>query len=103
MTVNLDSLRTVEPASVEALEACHTGSLLARLKRLRSLQDSYENSDWLPEECDAVAAQGLIAFKDTEIWKTAFSDVKRLLDEREHLPRGSKEKRQQDAKHKQNR
>ena len=79
----------------------HTGSLLSRLKLLRSLQESFELSDWLPEERDAVEAAGLIAFKETEIWKTAFDDVKRLLNEREHMPRGGKEKRQQAACQKQ--
>ncbi|WP_298258885.1 hypothetical protein [uncultured Litoreibacter sp.] len=60
-------------------------------------------SDWLPEERDAVEAAGLIAFKETARWKGAFSDVKRLLDDREHMPRGSKEKRRLAAYSKQNR
>jgi len=99
----LENLRTVVPIPFEELKELHTGSLLARLKLLRSLQDTFELSDWLPEERDAVKAAGLIAFKETEIWKTAFDDVKRLLDEREHIPRGSKEKRRQAAHKKQNR
>lgn len=102
-SLNLENLRTVTPVPFEELNNLHTGSLLARLKLLRSLQDSFALSDWLPEERDAVEAAGLIAFKETAIWKAAFDDVKRLLDEREHMPRGSKERRQQAAHQKQNR
>lgn len=101
--MKLENLQTVEPVAFAELNKLHTGSLLARLKLLRSLQDSFDLSDWLPEERDAVEAAGLIAFKETATWKAAFSDVKRLLDDREHMPRGSKEKRQQTAYQKQNR
>jgi len=103
MTVNIDCCRTVEPMAIDEMKHLHTGSLLSRLKLLRSLQDSFDVSDWLPEERDAVEAAGLIAFKESEIWKKAFSDVQELLAQREHLPRGSKEKRKQEAFHKQNR
>lgn len=101
--MNLENLRTVRPIPLEELNELHTGSLLARLKHLRSLQESFELSDWLPEERDTVEASGLIAFKETAIWKAAFDDVKGLLNDREHMPRGSKEKRQQAAYLKQNR
>lgn len=103
MNVNTDHLRTVEPATADELEEMHTGSLLTRLKKLRGLHDCFEKSDWLVEERDAAARAGLIAFKDQEIWKTAFDDVKSVLAKREHLPRGSKEKRQDAAREKQNR
>lgn len=101
--MKLEHLRTVKPIALEELNKLHTGSLLARLKLLRSLQDSFDLSDWLSEESDAIEAAGLIAFKETAIWKAAFSDVKSLLDDREHVPRGSKEQRQQAAYLKQNR
>ncbi len=103
MGISIDNLRTIEPIAIEDLEKLHTGSLLTRLKLLRSLQDSFELSDWLPEERDAVEAAGLIAFKETAIWEAAFADVKQLLDDREHISRGSKEKRQHAAFQKQNR
>ena len=80
--VKLENLRTVEPIAPDELRKLNTGSLLARLKLLRSLQNSFESSDWLPEERDAVEATGLIAFKETAIWEAAFADVKRLLDDR---------------------
>lgn len=103
MTVEIENLKTIVPISVDELKKLHTGSLLSRLKSLRELQDSYEVSDWLPEERDAVQAAGLIAFRKTTSWETAFSDLKSVLSEREHIPRGSKEKRQQAAQQKKNR
>ena len=96
-------LQTVEPVTIEELKKCHTCSLLSRLKLLRGLQDSFAVSDWTPDERDTVESAGLIAFKETAIWKSAFSDVKLLLDKRENMPRGSKEKRQKAAHGKQNR
>ena len=101
--LNLEKLRTAVPIPFEELNELHTGSLLARLRLLRSLQDSFELSDWLPEERDAAEVAGLIAFKESGIWKAAVDDVKRLLNEREHMPRGSKEKRKKAAHQKQNR
>lgn len=97
MKINFELLRTVEPIAFDELQKLHTGSLLTRLKRLRALQESFELSDWLPEERDAVEAAGLIAFKQTAVWKDAWSDIKRVLDDREHFPRGSKALRQRAA------
>ena len=103
MGINFEHLNTVEPVTVEEMEHLHTGSLLKRLKDLRSLQECFEDSDWSQEERDAVDAAGLIAFKNSEMWGSAFADVKRLLSEREHLPKGSREKRQKAAREKQSR
>ena len=90
-------LQTVKPMRPEELKQLHTGSLLSRLKELRALQDRFEVSDWLPAEIEALEIEGLIAFKETDIWKNAFTDVKIELSTRDHYPRGSKEKRQQAA------
>ena len=103
MTIDINNLRTAESTPKAQLQELHTGSLLKRLELLRSLQGSFEESDWLPEERDAVAAAGLIAFKNTESWKSAFLDVKAILAERENIPRGSKAKRREAAQKKQNR
>lgn len=97
MTIDINNLRTAQSTPKEQLQELHTGSLLKRLELLRSLQGSFEESDWLPEERDAVAAVGLIAFKNTESWKSAFLDVKAILAERENIPRGSKAKRREAA------
>ena len=103
MVVNFKTLNYVEQLDVDALHKMHTGSLLARLKSLRSLQNSFDVSDWTSEERDAVEAAGFIAFKDSGPWEAAFSDLKSVLSEREHVPRGSKEQRQKAAFLKQNR
>lgn len=103
MTVNLSNLRTAESVSKPLLLGLHTGSLPKRLELLRSLQEKFEESDWLPEERDAGEAAGLIAFKNTDIWKPADSELKAIPAEREHVPRGSKEKRREAAWKQQNR
>ncbi|TLP58344.1 hypothetical protein FEE96_18095 [Parasedimentitalea maritima] len=102
MKARFEISRTVKPIGSEELKFLPTGSLLTRLNQLRSLQESFEVSDWLPDERDAVEATGLIAFKNSEQWKIAFSDVKRVLSEREHIPRGSKDKRRKAAHQKKN-
>lgn len=100
---NFSGLNTVEPIAAVELKTLHTGSLLTRLKSLRALQNCFDLSDWSIEERDAVEAAGLIAFKNSILWEKAFSEVKAELSLREHLPRGSKVKRQEAAKRKQNR
>ena len=100
---NIEKLKAVEPIEAYELRELHTGSLLTRLKSLRSLHGSYKDSDWTPEERHSAEAAGLIIFKDTDAWRRAFSDVKAVLSEREHIPRGSKEQRQEAAHLKKNR
>ena len=95
--------KSVKQMTFQELEQLHSGSLLARLKALRSLDESFETSDWLPEERDVSEAAGEIAFKDIAEWKAAVCDVKVLLATREHMTRGSKEKRQEAAFRKQKR
>ena len=99
--VNLESLRTVDPMTLQELEQKHTGTLLKRLESLRALQPDRILCDWTAAEYAATAH--LIAFKDTNIWKSAWDDVKQVLAGREHVKRGSKALRQQSAKMKQNR
>lgn len=103
MSIKIENLRTLSPVAVEDLQQLQTGRILERFRQLRRLQISYEASDWSDEERDAVEAAGLIAFKSSDLWEKAFADVKGVLSEREHLPRGSKQKRQQEAHNKQNR
>lgn len=86
---------------LEELEQLHTGTLLKRLERLRELQPDRMLCDWTEAEYDAT--EHLIAFKDTDIWKSAWADIKQVLADREHVKRGSKVLRQQAAKMKQNR
>lgn len=99
--VKLNLIRTVEPVSLQELEQMHTGTLLKRIERLRGLHQSPDLCDW--SDAEIVASSHLIAFKNTEIWKSAWADIKNVLAGREHLKRGSKELRQEAAKSKQNR
>ncbi|TLP56565.1 hypothetical protein FEE96_21630 [Parasedimentitalea maritima] len=89
-----ENLKTAKPVPLSELNELHTGSLLSHLKALRPLQETFEGSDWSPEEREAAENPDLIAFKDSEIWKTAFADLKGVLATREHRSKGSKEDRQ---------
>lgn len=69
------------------LESMHTGSLLARLKKLRQYEESFGLSDRANLEDEPVpAATGYIEFKDTSAWASAYHDLKEILAGREHLP-----------------
>jgi len=91
----------IEPMSKDDLSQLHTGSLLTRLEHLRKLPESFEASDMSVDE--ELSARDKIAFKNTAVWKEAWSDLKEELSGREHRKRGSKERRQQDAFEKKNR
>ena len=99
--VNLGSLRTVDPVTLQELEQMHTGTLLKRLENLRALHPDPILCDW--SEAELAVTAHLIAFKNTDIWKSAWDDIKLVLAGREHVKRGSKALRQQAAKMKQNR
>lgn len=93
MSVDLSTLRTVKPLTVDVLERMNTKALLKRLADLRSLHEDPEKSDWSKDELDAVRDAGLIAFKETSAWKQAFADTRSILAKREHVPRSGKEAR----------
>jgi len=59
-----------------------TGSLLTRLQALRSLGESYQESDWRSKDYDIAVAANLVTFKDTQQWKLAYSDVKVVFTKR---------------------
>ena len=98
---DLDGLRHVNPVTKRILETWDTKKLLHRLECLRSLHEQFEDSDWSEEDRHAV--RGVIAFKNTEIWVSAWDDVKSILATREHVERGSKEKRRREAHRKKHR
>ncbi|MDJ0613823.1 MAG: hypothetical protein QNJ29_09100 [Rhizobiaceae bacterium] len=89
------------PIASEELKLWNTKQLLVRLRKLRALQDFHDHNDWDKEEVRvALILQEdgkAIFFKESEIWQNAFRDVKAVLATREHVPRGSKAKRQQVA------
>lgn len=69
--------------SLTELNKKGTKELLAYLKRLRYCEESFEQSDLIenPEKSD----KSTIYFKQTEKWKTAYCNVKSILDKREHI------------------
>lgn len=77
------------------VEKLNTKALLARLSQLRKLTDRPELSDLTEQELHKTASA--ISFKNTPAWKQAWADVKQALSTRDHVQRGSKQRRQQDA------
>jgi hypothetical protein len=80
--------KTIDPMPKHQLEEMHTGSLLKRLERLRALNESFQKSDWTDQE--RLESNHVIAFKDTDLWAKAWTDVKDVLSRREHIKRGHK-------------
>jgi hypothetical protein len=79
--------RAVEPIDKSALDGMPTGALLARLKRLRWCEELRAASDMTDAEIEAVT--GMILFKDTELWRAAYRDLKDVLATREHVHRSN--------------
>jgi len=68
------------------LERMHTGTLIARLKRLHwCMEDEAAANDYTAEEIANVADK--IVFKSDVKWKQAYKEVKQVLSEREHSSR----------------
>ena len=69
-----------------SLDAMHTGSLLARLQRLRQCEDDFARSDRHGAEPDPdPLVTGYIEFKNSPHWNEAYQDLKETLADREHL------------------
>ena len=85
----------VTKMSAEDLEKMATGSLLARLRLLFACEEVADLSDEIGSHRDPA----FIRFKDDPDWKSAHSEVKRVLAGREHLPTAAEraEKRRQRA------
>lgn len=66
------------------LESLPTKRLLARLNRLRQVEESLALSDREPNE---YKPSRLIEFKDSPEWIAEYNYLKELLAEREHIPR----------------
>jgi len=75
--------RALEVIPTEELSHLSTGSLLARLKRLRWCYEKPEDANDLTLE-EITSVQDKILFKSDERWKQAYADVKLILDTREH-------------------
>lgn len=75
--------KAVKHVPISILSEMHTGTLLARLKRLRMCEETSEHSYYTEEELQSV--EHLIIFKSDLLWKQAYIDVKTILAKREHL------------------
>ena len=60
-----------------------TQALLARLERLRWCEGTQRNSDMSDEEVALV--DGKILFKDSDIWRSAYEELRDVLSTREHV------------------
>ena len=65
------------------LDRLHTGSLLARLERLRWCEEGPEWSDM--DEAELASCDGKILFKSQPEWHQAYRDLKDILKLREHV------------------
>jgi DNA-binding response OmpR family regulator len=76
--------KSIYSMSDAELETFSTRRLLARLRQLLRREDSVAHSDCLESDDKP---EGKIEFKQTEEWKHAYQQVKKLLANREHLER----------------
>ena len=71
----------VEFVSLVDLENMHTGSLMARRKALLKCEESF---DMVSRDEECKAQENIIEFKDSEAWKSAYQDLKKVLSKREN-------------------
>ncbi len=77
--------RAVEPIPQAELTSMPTRALLARLKRLHWCEERRDLSDLTDEE--VYACESKILFKNSDLWKQAYGDLKTILASREHVRR----------------
>jgi len=83
---------TIEHKSLEELESLHTGSLMNRRKALLQCEESFEFSDQIVRK-----DTGVIEFKNTPEWQSAYSDIKQVLSQRENVPNKQERKASRQA------
>lgn len=76
----------MEIVPVQELESLNTKELLARLQRLRFCEESSIGSDL--SEAEIATVSDKILFKSDPSWRTAYRELKAILDRREHQPKG---------------
>ena len=91
------TIKIIEPKTVAELEAMHTGTLMSRRQAL--LKCAETSTLTLQDKASLFTP---IQFKDTVVWKSAYQELKSVLDQREHLPNKQQRKvlRQAQAKRK---
>ena len=77
--------KRVNVISAEELSSWPTKRLLGRLKSLRHLHENPQSSDISNAEIETTDE---ILFKNDPRWKIAYSDLKAILDTREHIQSG---------------
>ncbi len=71
----------------DELKILHTGTLMKRREELLACEESFELSDRFGYEDEPIPNKiGYIEFKDTEVWKQAYHELKEILSGREHWP-----------------
>lgn len=94
---DLTSAHGIAAKTLAELETLHAGTLMGRRQALLTCA---ETSTLRPQ--DKASLFTPIRFKDTQVWKNAYRDLKSVLDKREHLPNKKERKalRKMKAKHK---
>jgi hypothetical protein len=69
--------------TIQELDKKGTKELLGYLKKLHKCEESFELSDL--EINPDLNEEHIIYFKQTEKWKTAYKNVKSILNNREHV------------------
>lgn len=84
------SIKKIPVLKIEELEKLNTKQLLSRLKKLLSCENSFEDTDLTYDiNLDPTKSNpNLIFYKETELWKQAYIDVKNILKTREHIIKG---------------
>lgn len=83
----------------EELQNMHAGTLMARRAALLKCEESFESSDRIGHEArPSTTINGVIEFKDTELWKSAYDELKSVLATRENLPNKKERKEIRQAK-----
>src|SRR5262245_43439847 len=77
--------KAIHSMPIEELEKLSTKRLLARLKSLQQCEESASRSD----RDDLNIISDAILFKDTPEWKAAYEQLKGVLSQREHVPKGA--------------
>ena len=77
--------RNIPIVGRSALDTMHTGSLVARLRHLLECEESLARSDRVGDEQGQISSD-IIEFKNTDVWRNGYSEVKDILARREHLP-----------------
>ena len=77
----------VKVLTIEELQTMHTGALMKRRAALLKCEESFELSDRNGYENKSLKTKTeVIEFKNTLEWKKAYTDIKSVLNTREHYP-----------------